>query len=68
MIALAREHFNAQFSEQKYQAFLEDLYATYNYKIPFRIAESPIFISGEFKNKLLKGANEIVDFFGTTRF
>ena len=62
MIALARDHFNAQFSEQKYLAFLEDLYATYQYKIPFRVAESPIFISGEFKNKLVQGANEIIDF------
>jgi hypothetical protein len=62
MIALARDHFNAQFSERKYQEFLEDLYATYKYKIPFRVAETPIFIGREFKDKLFRGASEIVDY------
>ncbi|MFN8887476.1 MAG: hypothetical protein ACK5WF_08450 [Cyclobacteriaceae bacterium] len=62
MIALVRESFNQQFSEQKYQEFLNDLNTSYNYKIPFRVAESPVFISKEFKAKLLKGANEIIDF------
>jgi hypothetical protein len=62
MISLARESFNQQFSEQKYQEFLNDLNSSYNYKIPFRVAESPVFISQEFKAKLLRGANEIIDF------
>ncbi len=62
MIALARESFNQQFSEQKYQLFLDDLNATFHYKIPFRVAESPVFISKEFKQKILNGANEIIDF------
>lgn len=62
MITLARESFNQQFSEQKYQEFLNDLNSSYNYKIPFRIAESPVFISKEFKAKLMKGANDIIDF------
>ncbi len=62
MITLARGSFNEQFSEQKYQEFLNDLNSSYNYKIPFRVAESPVFISKEFKAKLLKGANEIIDF------
>jgi hypothetical protein len=62
MIALARESFNKQFSEAKYQAFLTDLNSSYQYKIPFRVAESPVFISKEFKAKLLKGADEIIDF------
>jgi hypothetical protein len=62
MIALAREHFNKQFSEAKYEQFVNDLNATYQYKIPFRVAETPLFISNEFKEKLLKGADEIIDF------
>lgn len=62
MITLARGSFNEQFSEKKYQEFLNDLNTSYNYKIPFRVAESPVFISKEFKAKLLKGAEEIIDF------
>ncbi|MBY0432755.1 MAG: hypothetical protein K2U26_01450 [Cyclobacteriaceae bacterium] len=57
-----RQHFNSQFSEQKYQAFLNDLNASYNYKITFRVAETPVFIPRAFKEKLLRGAEEIIDF------
>ncbi|MFM7852847.1 MAG: hypothetical protein ACKO96_13255 [Flammeovirgaceae bacterium] len=60
MIALAREHFNQQFSEEKYQQFLHSLNSAYNYTIPFRVAETPVFVGGEFKQKLLTAANEIV--------
>jgi hypothetical protein len=60
MIALARQHFNQQFSEEKYQQFLHSLNNAYNYTIPFRVAETPVFVGGEFKQKLLTAANEIV--------
>ena len=62
MIALARDHFNGQFSEKKYQEFLDDLNTSYQHTIPFRVAETPVFIGNEFKEKLLKGADEIIDF------
>ena len=62
MIALARDHFNGQFSEKKYQQFLDDLNTSYQHTIPFRVAETPVFIGNEFKEKLLKGADEIIDF------
>jgi hypothetical protein len=62
MIAFAREHFNKQFSEAKYEQFVNDLNKTYQYKIPFRVAETPVFISKEFKDKVFKGADEIIDF------
>jgi hypothetical protein len=62
MIALARDHFNRQFSEKKYQDFLNDLNASYGHKIPFRVAETPIFIGNEFKEKLITSANQIIDF------
>ncbi len=62
MITKARDSFNQQFSEQKYQEFLHDLNSTFQYTIPFRVAESPVFISKEFNEKIQKGANEIIDF------
>ena len=62
MIALARDHFNKQFSEKKYRDFLDDLNASYAHNIPFRVAETPIFIGNEFKHKLISGADEIIDF------
>jgi hypothetical protein len=60
MIALARQHFNQQFSEEKYNQFLQSLNKAYNYTIPFRVAETPVFVGGEFKQKLLTAANDIV--------
>lgn len=62
MIASARQLFNQQFSEQKYRAFLDDLDHQFNYKIPFRVAESPVFVGKEFRDKLFKAADEIIDF------
>jgi hypothetical protein len=62
MIPSARQSFNKQFSAQKYRAFLEDLDHQYNYKIPFRVAESPVFVGKAFRDELLKAANEIIDF------
>lgn len=62
MIPSARQLFNQQFSEQKYLAFLDDLDQQFNYKIPFRVAESPVFVDKDFRDKLFKAANEIIDF------
>ncbi|MBL7856342.1 MAG: hypothetical protein JNM57_01535 [Cyclobacteriaceae bacterium] len=62
MISTARELFNQQFSEQKYQDFLADLDREYHYHIPFRVAETPVFVGKEFKQKLLRASEEIIDF------
>jgi len=61
MISLARQLFNKQFSEEKYKNFIADLNREFDYKIPFRVAESPVFVGKEFSAKLFKAANEIVD-------
>lgn len=60
MIEKLRQKFNAQFSPEKYQHFLDDLNATYNYTITFRVAETPVFIGREFGAKLKKAADEII--------
>lgn len=61
MIPIARQQFNQQFSEEKYKDFIADLDREFNYKIPFRVAESPVFVGKEFSTKLFKAANEIID-------
>src|SRR6185369_9334147 len=62
MIAEIREKFNASFSEKKYKDFLADLNQTFNHKITFRVAESPVFVSKELKHKLFEASNQIIDF------
>ncbi len=61
MIESVRKNFNLQFSEKKYADFLSDLDREFNYKITFRVAESPVFVGKEFKSKLFKAADEIID-------
>jgi hypothetical protein len=62
MIGAIRKEFNASFSPRKYENFLADLNQTFNHKITFRVAESPIFVDKTFKNKLIDAANQIIDF------
>jgi len=54
-----RQVFNANFSEEKYQSFLKQLDEGYP-KIPFRVAETPIFISEALKQKLVTAGEEII--------
>jgi hypothetical protein len=68
MINSARQLFNQQFSTEKYQQFLADLDREFNYKIPFRVAESPVFVGKEFAGKLFKAAREIIDFIALPGF
>ncbi len=68
MIAAARQLFNQQFSEKKYAEFITDLDREFNYKITFRVAESPVFVGKDFKAKLLKAADEIIDFIALPDF
>jgi len=62
MISSVRNRYNEEFSEAKYQHFLADLDRSYNFKIKFRVAETPIFIPQEFKKKLVNASNDIIDF------
>lgn len=62
MISSIRNRYNEEFSEAKYQHFLADLDRSYNFKIKFRVAETPIFVPQEFKKKLIQASNDIIDF------
>lgn len=57
----ARDIFNASFSEEKYQAFLQDVQSEFNYLPEFRIAETPVFIDLETKYKIFDACERISD-------
>jgi hypothetical protein len=59
MIQKYRQAFNANFTEEKYHQFLEALAAGFP-PIPFRIAETPIFIPTPLKEKLISAGEEII--------
>lgn len=67
MIKELRQEFNQNFSEEKYQNFLSDLNVGYP-KIPFRVAETPVFIPDDLKQKLIAAGNDIINFIKQPNF
>lgn len=61
MIPAIRQAFNQQFTEEKYQAFLQELQQAHPGAIEFRVAETPVFIPASFKAKILDACESIVD-------
>lgn len=60
MIPEIRKKYNSEFNQKKYSSFLDDINSYYNYKIEFRISETPIFIPKDFRDEILKAAEEIL--------
>jgi hypothetical protein len=57
----ARKTYNANFTKEKYQKFLSDLNAGLSEPIAFRVAETPIFLTEDFRDKLISAGNDIVE-------
>ncbi|QNF34614.1 hypothetical protein HUW51_18460 [Adhaeribacter swui] len=60
MIKDTRSAYNAAFTEVAYQQLLADLNHNLEKKIEFRVAETPVFLTPEFKNKLIKAGDDLV--------
>jgi hypothetical protein len=56
-----RKNFNENFSTQKYQNFLSDIHQLYPNQLEFRVAETPVFVPKNFKNKLIDACESIID-------
>lgn len=61
MVPSLRESYNDSFSVEKYKAFLDDLHSVYPGELDFRVAETPIFVPKDFKDKMLDACERIVD-------
>jgi len=61
MIPALRNAFNAHFTKEKYEAFLHELHNVHIGQIDFRVAETPVFIPKDFKEKMLSACESIVD-------
>lgn len=62
MIDSLRTRFNEEFSIDKYQNFLDSITKDFDKAPTFRVAETPLFISDDLKEKLLEGSQEVMDF------
>ena len=61
MIKELRQKFNKNFSEEKYNSYLEKLENLHPGTLEFRIAETPIFIPKDFTQKMLDACEDIID-------
>lgn len=61
MIPGIRQAYNAAFTAEKYKSFLDELHGVHPGQLDFRVAETPIFIPRDFKNKILSACEAIVD-------
>lgn len=57
-----RTLFNSNFSADKYDQFIDDITDDFDYKVTFRIGESPFFIPNELKEQLLEGCQDVIKF------
>ena len=61
MVATLRRAFNKAFSQQRYESFLQGLNQLHPGAIEFRIAETPVFVSKAFGDKIIQACEAIVD-------
>jgi hypothetical protein len=61
MVPALREQFNRDFTEKKYQEYINDLRKIYPGHLDFRVAETPVFIPKWFTKKMLDACETIVD-------
>jgi hypothetical protein len=55
-----RERFNAAWSDGLYKTVREDLERRLSCRVPFRVAETPLFFPAAFRERFSRAANEIV--------
>lgn len=68
MIPALRKAFNEAFTKEKYETFLKDLHSKHPGAIEFRVAETPVFVSKEFTQKILDACENIVDIITDSNF
>jgi hypothetical protein len=61
MVPELRRKYNQEFSEAKYNAYINALQDLYPGQLDFRIAETPLFVPKDFTAKMLSACESIID-------
>jgi len=56
----ARKTYNANFTAEKYEQFLADINKGLKTPIAFRVAETPVFLTDDFRDKLISAGDDIL--------
>ncbi|HYM92962.1 MAG TPA: hypothetical protein VET23_02410 [Chitinophagaceae bacterium] len=68
MIPSIRKVYNAAFTKEKYEAFLNALNSVHPGAIEFRVAETPVFVPKDFTKKMIGACESIVDIIADKNF
>jgi hypothetical protein len=60
MISEIRDRYNREFTSEKYDRFMADLTGYFGMPLKFRVAETPLFFPGAFRNKLTEAGETIL--------
>jgi hypothetical protein len=60
MIPEIRKKFNNDFTEKRYQEYLDDLNSVLKYPTDFRVCETPLFLTKDLTSEIIKACDEIV--------
>ena len=61
MIPAIRKEYNERFSKEAYASYIHELQQVFPGHLDFRVAETPIFIPADFKQKALSACEHIID-------
>ncbi len=62
MIPSVRKQYNQTYTAEKYKALIDDIEQTAQFKLPFRVAETPVFVDAMLFSKLKSAGSEIIRF------
>lgn len=68
MVPALRKLYNEQFTNEKYNTFINDLSSAHPEQLDFRVAETPLFIPRSFKQKMLDACESIIDIIRDEKF
>jgi hypothetical protein len=68
MVPALRKKYNNEFTSEKYEAFVNELAGIYPGQLDFRTAETPVFVSKSFTDKMLYACESIIDVISTPAY
>ena len=68
MIPELRKKYNSEFTQKKYEDFLNDINTCLRCPTDFRISETPVFLPDDFAVELIIACNDIIEQIQTKEF
>lgn len=68
MVPALRKQYNNHFTKEQYEAFIKDLNNIFPEQLEFRVAETPIYISKAFTQKVIAACESIIDVITTPNY